>query len=172
MKGNYFLPNVDLLKKGGNDMSKKQPLTQEQYDETIKEIFELENELIPRNSEAIKAAKEQGDLSENAEYDDAKDEQAKLHQRLLELKNKRENSFIIQKSDNNEFVEVGHVVTVERANDKKVLTLTLLGQWDRTKDTTSIDSPLGLNLLGKKIGDTFLIEAPIGELTYKVLAIE
>lgn len=153
-------------------MIKKQPLTQTQYDEIVHEIHELEQVLIPANSKAIKAAKEQGDLSENAEYDDAKDQQAKLHQRLLELKNKKENSYIIQKSENNEFVEVGHIVTVERKMDGKELTVTLLGQWDGTKETTSIEAPLGNGMMGKKTGDTFLIDAPIGELEFKILKIE
>lgn len=153
-------------------MSKKQPLTQAQFDEIVQEIYELEHILIPENSKAIKAAKEQGDLSENAEYDDAKDQQAKLHQRLLELKNKKENAYIIQKSENNEFVEVGHVVTVERKVDNTVLTVTLLGQWDGTKESTSIEAPLGGGMLGKKLGDSFVIDAPIGELEYKILKIE
>lgn len=153
-------------------MSKKQPLTQAQFDEIVQEIHELEHDLIPKNSKAIKAAKEQGDLSENAEYDDAKDQQAKLHQRLLELKNKKENAYIIQKSDNNEFVEVGHVVTVKRKTDKETLTVTLLGQWDGTKNSTSIEAPLGSGMLGKKIGERFSIDAPIGELEYTVLKIE
>lgn len=153
-------------------MSKKQPLTKEQYEEIVSEIYELENVLIPENSKAIKSAKEQGDLSENAEYDDAKDEQAKLHQKLLELKNKKENSYIIKKSETNDFIEVGHIVTVERLFDNKKMVLTLLGQWDGTSETTSISAPLGENMLGKKENDTFTIDAPIGELEYKILKIE
>lgn len=162
----------ELFEKGGTSMGKKQPLTQTQYDEIIEEIHDLEQNLIPANSKAIKAAKEQGDLSENAEYDDAKDQQAKLHQRLLELKNKKENAYIIQKSENNDQVEVGHVVTVERKVDKQTLTVTLLGQWDGTKESTSIEAPLGEGMLGKKLGDSFIIDAPIGELEYKIMKIE
>jgi transcription elongation factor GreA len=153
-------------------MSKKQPLTKEQYDRIVLEIDEIENTLIPENSVAIKIAKEQGDLSENAEYDDAKEKQAMLHQRLMTLKNKKENAVILKKSDNTDFVEIGHSVTVERTNDKEVLKLTLLGQWDGTKHSTSIDSPLGSGMLGKARNDSFTIEAPIGEISYKILNIE
>ena len=77
---------------------KKHPLTQEQYDNLITELEDLEKVQIPQNSEAIKSAKEQGDLSENAEYDAAKDAQAKIMARLSELKNILDNCFIIQKN--------------------------------------------------------------------------
>ena len=153
-------------------MNSKHPLTQEQYDKILVELEELQNILIPANSEALKVATEQGDLSENAEYDDAKEQQAKLHHRLNELKNKKMNAVIIKKSENTDFVEVGHKVTVERHIDGSILSLTLLGQWDGTSESTSIESPLGNGLLGKKKNDTFVIDAPAGELTYKVLSIE
>lgn len=153
-------------------MSKKQPLTQEQYDSIVAEIYELDYDLIPKNSDAIKAAKEQGDLSENAEYDDAKEEQAKLNHRLNELRAIKGNSYIIQKNSHTEFVEVGHLITLERGLDKEKLVVTLLGQWDGTKNSTSIESALGTNLLGKKEGDIVVIEAPIGEIPYKILKIE
>lgn len=153
-------------------MSKKHPLTQEQFDNVVKELYELENILIPNNSKSIKIAKEQGDLSENAEYDDAKEQQAKLHQRLLLLKDRKQNAEIIKKSDHTEFVEVGHKVVLKRLTDNQQLEVTLIGQWDGTGTSTSIDSPLGIALIGKTKGEEFLVDAPIGGISYKVLSIQ
>lgn len=153
-------------------MSKKFHLTENQHENLKKRLYELEYVLIPQNSKDIKAAKEQGDLSENAEYDDAKEQQAKLHQEVVIIKNKLENTVIIEENNNKEFVEVGHTVEVEFVNEKTKKTLTLLGEWDKSKKTTSIDSPLGTGMLGKKPGDTIIIEAPSGELTYKIIDIK
>lgn len=150
---------------------KKHPLTQEQYDNMLEELNELVTKLIPENSDAIKAAKEQGDLSENAEYDAAKELQAKLHARLSEINTIKDNCFIIQKNENLDIVDIGHTVKVERLNDKTVLDLQILGQWDLKSTTTSISSPLGKALLGKRVNEQFSIEAPIGELSFKVLEI-
>lgn len=153
-------------------MSKKHPLTQEQFDSVVQEIFELENVLIPNNSKSIKIAKEQGDLSENAEYDDAKEQQAKLHQRLLLLKDRKQNAVIIQKSTQTDYVEVGHKVGLQRLSDNQQIEVILIGQWDGTGQSTSIDSPLGVALVGKTKDEEFSVDAPIGEINYKVLSIE
>ena len=155
-------------------MSEKNALSQKQYDNVLNRIYELENVLIPENAKALKAAKEQGDLSENAEYDDAKEEQAKLHQELAVLKNKKDKAIIIKRPSHNAHVEVGHQVTIEYLGKNLQKTLILLGEWDKTEFTTSVEAPLGQALLGKKPEEVFIVEpenAP-NELEVRLLAID
>jgi transcription elongation factor GreA len=147
----------------------KSYLTIEQRDEMKERLSYLTNIEIPANAQAIDEAKAQGDLSENAEYDAAKDEQAKLHAEKLKLQNILNNAAIIKENISTDFVDVGHSVTVEWS-DGKIETIKLLG-YGNGKDQISMDAPLGKALLGKKLNDSVTIEAPVGRLHLKVLEI-
>lgn len=153
-------------------------LTKEQYDSYKARLDELIHNELPRNSEEIAAAIAQGDLSENAEYENAKEEQAKLNAEIAKIKNVLNNATLIKENDNFDFVEVGHKVTIEfLSSDEKIElktgtqeTITLTGVGDGVS-TIGIDSPIGKELLGKEVGDLVIVDAPIGELTYKIIDI-
>lgn len=153
-------------------MSKKFPLTQEQLNDLKKEKEKLLTFDIPVNSEEIERAKAQGDLSENAEYDEAKDKQAKLHARLSIIEHRIANAQIIQENKDNSKVAIGHSVTIKSLNNNEEIieTIKILG-YGNGKETISADSPLGKALLGKKKNERVNVEAPIGRLTYQILKI-
>lgn len=145
-------------------------LTLEQKAEKKARLDELINSDIPKNAEDIEIAKAQGDLSENAEYDAAKETQAKLYMEKSELENLINNAIIIKANISNEKVEIGHFVHVEWS-DGKLETIQLLG-FGNGNETVSIDSPLGKALLGKKANDSVSVDAPIGRLQLKILSIQ
>jgi transcription elongation factor GreA len=151
-------------------MNSKHFLTKEQYDQYKERLEFLLNEALPKNSDDIAAAVSQGDLRENAEYDNAKEEQAKLNQEAAKIKNILANAKLIQENDNKDYVNIGHYVTIESLQDGKKETIRIMGQGNGI-DSVSVDSPLGTALLGKSKHDSISVDAPIGELAYKILDI-
>lgn len=121
-------------------------------------------------AEAIKVAREQGDLAENAEYHAAKDEQARLESRIQEIEHILNNATLIT-NDNKRKNEVGLGSTVELASsDNNVTTYTIVGsvEADPAEGKISDESPIGKALLGKKVGEEVVIERPAGPTTYQV----
>jgi transcription elongation factor GreA len=151
-------------------MNNKNFLTREQYDEFKDRLEYLLNVALPKNSEDIASAVAQGDLSENAEYDNAKEEQGKLNQEVVKIKTILANAKIIKQNDSNDYVEVGHKVTILSLDSDVKETVMLMG-YGNGKDSISVDSPLGTALLGKEKGDRITVDAPIGELKYEILDI-
>lgn len=147
----------------------KDYLTVEQKNIRKARLDEIINVEIPKNAEEIERAKAQGDLSENAEYDAAKEHQAKLYKEKADLENLLNNAIMIKENVSNEQVEIGHFVTIEWSDGKAEI-IRLLG-YGNGKDEISIDSPLGISLLNKKVNDLVTVEAPIGRLQLKVLEI-
>ena len=152
-------------------MQEKYSLTQEQLDKRKAELEYLLNEELPKNAKDIATARAQGDLSENAEYEIAKEEHAKLMEKKARLENIINNVVIIKKSDKIDEVEVGHKVTFQDKETSEVETITVLGQRDGD-DTVSIESPLGKALIGSKIGDECIVDAPEKEFYYIIKNIE
>lgn len=148
----------------------KDYLTVEQKNLRKARLEELINIEIPKNAEEIERAKAQGDLSENAEYDAAKEHQAKLYKEKTDLETLLNNAIIIKENASNEQVEIGHFVEIEWTDGNKEV-IRLLG-YGNGKDEISIDSPLGSSLLEKKVNDEVVVEAPIGRLKLKVLSIK
>jgi transcription elongation factor GreA len=153
-------------------MSDKILLTKEQFDDYKKEEYDLIYVQIPKNSEDIAAAVAQGDLSENAEYENAKDEQAKLNTHLAKVQAILKNATLIKTSDSNDYADIGHTLVVKSLDTGKEETFRLLGYNGNGDDTIAVDSPLGHALHGKEIGATVSVDAPIGELKYKIIAIK
>lgn len=144
-------------------------LTTEQREELKERLHHLINVEIPANAQSLDEAKAQGDLSENAEYDAAKDEQAKLHSEKLKMQNLLNNAVIIKENTSTDFIDVGHTVTIEWS-DGTVESVKILG-YGNGKEFISIDAPLGKALLGKKLNDSVTVEAPVGRLHLKILQI-
>lgn len=121
----------------------------------------------------IKEAREQGDISENAEYDSALDEQREIERRIKELENIINNAEIIPEDTDTDTINVGCKVHVRDLEFKEDLDLVIVGsaEADSLNGFISNESPLGSALLGAKKGQTVVVATPAGELRYKILKI-
>lgn len=155
-------------------MADKQFLTKKGYEERV---ALLENLKVVRRKEVaqkLKEAREQGDLSENAEYDAAKDEQRDIEQQIAELENILSNAEIIQDTDKSkDKVKMESVVMLHDIEYDEDIEYTIVGssEADIIRNKISNESPLGSALIGKKVGETIKIEAPAGEIAYKIVAV-
>ena len=126
-------------------------------------------------AQKIKEAREQGDLSENAEYDAAKDEQRDIESRIEELEKILKNAEVVDEDevDLNK-INIGCIVTIFDFEDDEELELSIVGSTEANslKNKISNESPLGAALLGKKAGDVIKVETQVGDLEYKVLSIK
>ena len=124
-------------------------------------------------AEKLKVARSYGDLSENSEYDEAKSEQAKIEARITELEYQLDHSEIISTEDNDS-VSMGSKVIVKRLKDNFEATFEIVGfaQSNPAQGKISDESPVGKALVGAKVGDVVVVEAPIGNLEYEILGLE
>ena len=137
-------------------------------------LEELKTTGRARISEQIAVARSYGDLSENAEYDAAKDEQAKLEGEIVELEMAIRNAVVISDDDiSTERVNVGTTVTVKDEEDGFEEQYRLVGphEADPMNNAVSVNSPVGSALMGKKVGEVAAVEAPVGIIRLKVIAI-
>ena len=155
-------------------MSEEILLTQEGYDKLEEERDYLVSVRRKEVSERLKEAISYGDLSENAEYDAAKNEQAELEERILKLENMIRKATIINEADmTSDTVKVGLTVKVLDVEYGDEMEYTIVGstEADPFGGKLSNESELGKNLLGKKVGDEVEIVVPDGFLKYRVLDI-
>lgn len=155
-------------------MSEEILLTQEGYDKIVAEHEELVAVKRKEISERLKEAISYGDLSENAEYDAAKNEQAELEERILKLENMIRKATIINEEEmSSDRVRVGLTVKVLDVEENEEMEFTIVGstEADPFEGRISNESEVGKNLLGKQKGDTVQIVVPDGLLTYKVVDI-
>ncbi|MBQ9960913.1 MAG: transcription elongation factor GreA [Firmicutes bacterium] len=155
-------------------MSEEILLTQEGYDKIVAEHEELVSVRRKEVSERLKEAISYGDISENAEYDSAKNEQAELEERILKLENMIRKATIINEADmTNDVVKVGLTVKVLDVELGEEDEYTIVGstEADPFGGKLSNESELGKGLLGKKKGDEIEIIVPDGILKYRVLDI-
>ena len=156
-------------------MAEKQFLTKKGYEERV---ALLENLKVVRRKEVaqkLKEAREQGDLSENAEYDAAKDEQRDIEAQIVELENILKNAEIIQDNDKSkDKIKMESVVKLHDVEYDEDIEYTIVGssEADSLNHKISNESPLGAALIGKKVGDTVKIEAPVGEIEYKIISVD
>lgn len=153
---------------------KKTILTREGYDKLVKELDYYISVRRNQVAEQIAIARGFGDLSENAEYDEAKNEQSRLEAKIAEMENTLHNCIIVEDDEvDTETVGVGNAVTVNNMNLKKEQTYTIVGanETDPRNYKISSESPIGAALLGKKVGQTVIVEAPAGQIKLKVLKI-
>lgn len=146
-------------------------LTKEGLAELKEELEGLVNVKRPQVAKRIKDAREMGDISENAEYDSARQEQAFVEGRIAELEEIIKNAKVSEKNSDGEVI-VGAMVTVHIDGDEETFHIVGAPEADPIKKKISHESPLGAALLGKKVGDKIEVEAPIGSLTYTILKIE
>ena len=136
------------------------------------ELEQLKTEGRIDIAEKLKVARSYGDLSENSEYDEAKSEQAKIEARINELEYQLDNAVIIDAGDT-DVVGMGSKVTVLRKTDGVEATYEIVGfsQSNPSSGKISDESPVGKALVGAKVGDVVVVEAPIGNLEFEILAI-
>ena len=148
------------------------------YDGLKKMEQELENlKTVRRNevAEKIKEARGQGDLSENAEYDAAKEEQGEIESRIVQLENLLRNAEVIDEDVlKMDVVNLGSKVTVLDVEFDEEMEYTIVGstEADPMNGRISNESPLGMALLGQKVGATVMADTPDGEVAFKILNIQ
>jgi len=149
-------------------------LTQEGLKALQEEINYLSTVKRGEVAERIRQAREFGDITENSEYDDAKNEQAMLEHRISMLQEKLRRARVIRDSEiDTERVSVGSTVTLRDLDSNEIRIYTLVGsaEADPTKARVSNESPVGQALLGKKVGDVVTVPVPVGALRLEILAI-
>ncbi|MCR5826101.1 MAG: transcription elongation factor GreA [Oscillospiraceae bacterium] len=148
----------------------------ERHQELKDELTYLKTVREKEVAELIKEARGFGDLSENSEYDEAKNEQGKLYSRIAELEDILLHAVIINESDGvGSTVTIGSRVTVEDiAKGRQLPEYKVVGsqEADPMHRAVSEDSPFGRALMGAKEGDEVVVEAPMGEIRYRVVKIE
>lgn len=153
---------------------KKNLLTREGLKKYEEELQYLKSVKMKEISQKIKEAKEQGDLSENAEYDAAKDEQGKVDARIKELEKLLKNAEVVDvEQTDGKIAKVSFGCTVKLLDKelKEEMEYTIKGssEADSLNGSISNESPLGKALIGAKKGDTIEVEAPVGVVKYKIL---
>ncbi|MBI2592594.1 MAG: transcription elongation factor GreA [Candidatus Colwellbacteria bacterium] len=143
-------------------------LTEERLRELKEELGNLKTTTRLEIAERLKRAKDLGDLSENAEYQEAKEEQARVEKRIGDLENILQNSMLIKKSVNSETVDIGS--TAEVLVNGKPLKFVIVGSNEARPEEGFIsnESPLGRELIGRRVGDSIVVEAPKGKIEYKI----
>jgi len=151
---------------------KKSYVTDQGYTKLKEELEHLKKVRRPQIANRIKDAKELGDLSENAEYADAREEQSFTEGRILELEDMMKNIEVIKSSDSNpNVVEIGDTITAKK--DGEHITYTIVGsnEANPAEGRISNESPIGTAFLGKSKGDTFSVQTPKGAAEFTVLDI-
>ena len=150
-------------------------LTQEGYDKIEKELEYLRTEKRSEIADRIKVALGFGDLSENSEYDEAKNAQAENEVKIAELENKVRHAKIIdEKEIDTETVQIGNTVKVLDMEFDEKIEYTIVGstEVDLSQNKISNESPLGEALLGAKKNNIVEVNAPAGIMKYKILSIK
>ena len=150
------------------------PMTKEAYDRKKAEILRLENDEMPKIAEKIAAARDEGDLKENAEYHAQREAQGQLQAKINQLKSQLASATIIDPSKvDRSIVSLGATVVVRDLDydDEETYTLVGAGDEDYDNDKYLITSPIGSGLQGKKVGETVEIEVPKGKLRFEILEI-
>ena len=147
-------------------------LTKEGYEEIKEELDHLINVRRPENITAIKEARALGDLSENADYDAARDEQAELEARIKKLESIIDNVTIIEEVSKDK-VGVGNTVTISYVGDDDTDQYKIVGsqEADPFESKISNESPIAKALMGHKVGDVVSVNSPNGSYDIKVVEI-
>lgn len=156
---------------GGLSMQKDIILTEEGLEKLKDELQTLKTVRRKEVAERIKQAIDFGDLSENSEYDDAKNEQAFIEGRIQTLENMLRNVSLISKGqEDNNTVEIGSKVTVldVELEEEEVYRIVGTIEADPMNNFISNESPLGQALIGAHLGDVISVEAPVGKIDYKI----
>lgn len=146
-------------------------LTREGFEKLEKDLEYYTTVRRNEIAEQIAVARGFGDLSENAEYDEAKNEQSRIEAKIVDMENTLRNCVVIENEDvSTDAVGVGNTVKVKNLNMNMNQTFTIVGanETDPKAMKISSDSPIGAALLGKKVGQTVSVDAPAGNIKLKI----
>lgn len=146
--------------------------TQEGIEKLRNELNERKGELRHSIAAAIKEAKEQGDLSENAEYSDAKSRQNENESRVLELEALLKDAVVSKKHKPSDTVMIGSSLQVKVAGKEMTFLMVGSNEADPSQGKISIESPLGKEFMNKKAGDKVELVAPAGKIKYEILSVK
>lgn len=154
------------------NQNQKVEITQAGLDTLIAEYDVLVNTKRPALVLRLDNARQQGDLSENSDYKDSKEELEFLDGRIDELKYVIDNASVVKTNGNTGVVAIGTKVTVKTGSAK--MTFHLVGQWEANPAEKKIShsSPLGQSLMGKRTGDKVEVDAPAGKIVYQIESVE
>ena len=156
-------------------MAKEYKLSPERLAQLQEEMNYLKTVREKEVAELIKEARSFGDLSENSEYDEAKNEQGKLYSRIAELDEILSNYVVIEEeAGDGDYIRMGSTVTVYDKEFEEETTYKIVGSQepDPMNGAVSEDSPLGKAMMGKVEGDEIVVDAPAGAVEYKILKVE
>lgn len=149
-------------------------MTKEGYDKKMAELVHLENVERPEVVRAIAEARDKGDLSENAEYDAAKERQGMLEAKIAELKNLVATARIIDESKlTTDEVQLLNKVTIKNTKNGMKMTYTIVTETESNlrEGKIAISTPIARGLLGHKVGDVVDVQAPAGMMQFEILEI-
>ncbi|RCW52680.1 MULTISPECIES: transcription elongation factor GreA [Halanaerobium] len=150
-------------------------LTEEGFEKLENELEYLETEKRREVAKRIKVAREFGDISENSEYDDAKNEQAFVEGRIQEIKNMLNNAHVVKDEEvTDKKVNLGTTVMLHDLDSDEKISYTLVGsaEADPLNYKISNESPIGKAILGHAIGDEVTVETPAGKVDYEIISIK
>lgn len=153
--------------------TEKAYLTQDKFDQLKIELANLKTTKRKEVAESLEAAKSLGDLSENAEYQEARELQAQIEDRIGYLENMLKTASIVG-SHHSEKVEVGSTVIVQKGKEKQEYKYQIVGSEEANMAAGKLSnlSPLGEALMGKKVGESFTLKSPAGPVNYEVTDIK
>ncbi|MFT5179838.1 MAG: transcription elongation factor GreA [Candidatus Paceibacteria bacterium] len=163
----FFLKNLNMKQN-------KEYLTKQKHEELQLELKELQFNTRRTVAEQLEYAKSLGDLSENAEYQEARENQAKIEARISQVENILKNAEIVSHKKG-DVAQVGSLVKIKKVkggDEAKDYVIVGSEEADLSVGKISHQSPLGDALIGKKTGDTFMFESPKGKVEYKIVSVE
>jgi transcription elongation factor GreA len=155
-------------------MNKKILITKSGYRELKNEHEDLIRNKRREVAERLREAKDFGDLTENSEYEDAKNEQAFIEGRILQINETLSKAEIVSERHNAKYVKIGSFVTLKNINSNEVVKYKLVSsiESDPLNNKISYESPLGTSIINKKVGSTVKVEVPAGVIRYEILDID
>ncbi len=156
-------------------MAEEVLLTEKGYNKLEEELEKLTTEKRREVAKRIKVAREFGDISENSEYDDAKNEQAFVEGRIKEIKQLIDNAKVIKEDEiSNDKVNLGTTVRLHNLDEDSYITYKLVGtaEVDPLENKISNESPIGKAILGKNVGTKVEVNVPKGNINYEIISIK
>ena len=156
-------------------MAKEYKLSPERLKELQDELYNLKTVREKEVAELIKEARSYGDLSENSEYDEAKNEQGRLYSRMAELEEILSNCVVIEEEESDgDYIRMGSTVVVYDKEFEEEQTFRITGsqEADPMNGLISEESPFGKALMGRVAGEEITVDAPSGPVEYKILTVE
>ncbi len=150
----------------------KHYLTAGRLEELKKELINLKTTKRLEIADRLKRAKELGDLSENSEYVEAREEQSIVESKIFELEEIVRNAVLIKKDEGGKTVQVGSTAVVKKDDKESRFSIVGSNESEPESGLISNESPLGKAFLNKKAGDVVNINTPRGEVTYKIISVE